>query len=106
MRKEGDEAAGAAPASEQTIERARGIGREITEALGRRGFRANSSVRSWSASNIEELRRLPRNSGLLGIIIHEGGSAADAAPHVTGYGAEVAYVGDHVIILEVTEQPG
>jgi uroporphyrinogen-III synthase len=92
-------------ASEQTIERARGIGRAITEALSGLGFRANSSVRTWSSSNIEELRRLPKNSAILGIVVHEGGRAFDAAPHVADFGAEIAHVGDNVIVLEVAEQP-
>ena len=91
-------------ASEETIERARGIGRELKEALGRRGFRAGLSVRTWSSHNVEALRRLPKSSAILGITILEGGRAADAAPHVSGFGADVVLVGEGVIVLEVAEQ--
>lgn len=93
----------ASTASGQTIERARGIGREIARALNGLGFRATSSVRSWSSSNIEELRRLPKTSAILGIVIREGGTASEAAKHVVDYGAEVTHVGDHVVVLEVVE---
>lgn len=91
-------------ASAETIERARRIGREITEALSGHGFKTNSSVRTWSASNVEELRRLPKTSAILGLIFTGGGKPSVAAPHVTGYGAQVVIVGDGVIVLEVAEE--
>jgi hypothetical protein len=91
-------------ASAETIERARRIGREITGALSEHGFKTNSSVRTWSASNVEELRRLPKTSAILGLIFTGGGKPSDAAPHVTGYGAQVVIVGDGVIVLEVAEE--
>lgn len=94
----------ATTASGETVERARRMGRQITEALKGHGVKANSTVRAWSAGNVEELRRLPRTSALLGLIFLESARPADAAPHVTGFGAEIVLVGDGVIVLEVAEQ--
>ncbi|HEU4594933.1 MAG TPA: hypothetical protein VFS10_07165, partial [Pyrinomonadaceae bacterium] len=86
------------------IERARRIGREIAEALKGRGFKVNPSIRTWSSSNVDELRRLPKSSAILGLVFSGGGKPSDAAPHVTGYEAEVVIVGDGVIVLEVAEE--
>ena len=40
----------ATTASGETVERARRIGRQITEALKGHGVKANSTVRTWSAA--------------------------------------------------------
>lgn len=88
-------------AGERTLERARALGREIKAALEGRGFRVGTTVRTWADDYVPELKALPRDSAILGVTVHEGGTAAEAAALITADEAPVVFVGDHVVVCEV-----
>jgi hypothetical protein len=90
--------------SEQTRQKARGIGGAVITALGARGVRAVFVVRDYEPDTVSELKNLPLTSARLGVVLTAAN--AKATPEIVrevGRFAPVVYTGVNVIVCEVAE---